>query len=207
MPDRPMAEEPPEKRYDETVDPENPPNAILHPDVRRTAVRTYLGIIVATFVLVAAGLVYWTIRDEGVAPDEEPAIGTAGEGELVPRGETPGGFEARPEFDSTRDELEYRGAGEPPRGPMPGLMAPLTTLDNLAGETASLAGRRVELSGVEVERAEGDTFWIRGGDRSVAVVSAGRMPAVRGGQRIDLQGTMEPRGDEVTIRATRIVVD
>ena len=207
MPDRPTAEEPPEKRYDETVDPENPPNAILRPAVRRTAVRTYLGIIVATFVIAGAGLVYWTVRDEGAAPDEEAATGTTGEGGLVPRGETPGGFAVRPEFDSTRDELEYRGAGKPPQGPMPGLMAPLTTLDNLRDDSASLAGRRVELTGVEVERTEGDTLWIGSGDRSVAVVSAGRMPALRVGQRIDLQGTIEPRGNEVTIRATRIAID
>lgn len=207
MPDRPTAEEPPEKRYDETVDPENPPNAVLRPTVRRTAVRTYLGIIVATFVIAAAGLVYWTVRDEGAAPDQEAATGTTGEDELVPRGETPGGFAAGPEFDSTRDELEYRGAGKSPQGPMPGLMAPLTTLDDLQDESASLAGRRVELTGVEVERAEGDTLWIGRGDRSVAVVSTGRMPALRVGQRIDLQGTIEPRGNEVTIRATRIAID
>ena len=56
---------------------------------------------------------------------------------------------------------------------------------------------------VKVERAEGDTFWVRSGDRSVAVMAPGGMPTVKAGQRVDITGTRESSG---RIRATRIDV-
>jgi hypothetical protein len=56
---------------------------------------------------------------------------------------------------------------------------------------------------VQVERADGDTFWVRSGDRSVAVVAPGGMPTVRAGQRVDITGARESNG---RIRASRIDV-
>ena len=169
--------QPPE--YEETTAPDNPPNSVMRPAVRRAAVVTYLGGIVVLFLLVAAALAYWTVTDKRIAPRDgdlprDPsAVGTSGE--RMPREGTPGRFDPAPSFDSTRGELEYRGGTE----------------------------RRVELDNVQVERSDGDTFWVRNGDASVAVVAPGGMPTVRAGQRVDVTGTVEASG---RIRASRIDV-
>lgn len=189
MPEQDFHDEPP--RYDETTRPSNPPNSVVRPAVRRTAVRAYIGILVVTFLIVGAALLFWAPRDGNRLPDGQgtpspTSVGTSGE--RMPREGTPGGFEPAPDHDSTRSELEYRGAGERPQGPMPGLQ---TT-------------NQVELTGVEVERADGDTFWVRSDGRSVTVVAPGGMPTVRAGQTVDVTGTSEDGGTR--IRASRIEV-
>ncbi|MNC90783.1 hypothetical protein D3C83_69260 [compost metagenome] len=82
-------------------------------------------------------------------------------------------------------------------------MPPLSGLGEAREEAA---GRTIELRDVEVERADGSTFWIRDGDRRMAVVTAGGMPTVRAGQRVDVNGTVEAAGGETRIRASRIEV-
>jgi len=200
MPEHPLDRDQPEHRYDETVAPSNPPNSVLRPAVRRTALWTYLGIIVA-FFLVAGGLIFWA--DGRVAPDgddrtDPSAVGTSGD--RTTRERTPGGFDPAPRADDTRSELEYRGAGSPPQGPMPGLRG----LRNDSGRT--FVGRRIDLENAEVERADGSTFWIRDGDERATIVTAGGMPTVRAGQRVDVSGTVEQSGNEVRIHASRIEV-
>lgn len=110
----------PDLDYDETTDPQNPPNAVVRPQARTAALVTFLGGIILFFVLFGAGLLFWTVTDR-MSDDElrEPsAVGTSGE----PRSDTaPGGFDPAPEHGSTDSELEYRGVGEPTQGPMPGL--------------------------------------------------------------------------------------
>ena len=176
MPQQGTSGEPPERRYDETVAPQNPPNSVVRPAVRRTALVTFLGGIIVMFMIVAAAFVYFTARDVpggGMRPTDPTAVGTSGE--RMPREGTPGGFDTDPSFGSTRDELEYRGNTAP----------------------------RAELKDVQVERADGDTFWVRSGDRSVAVIAPGGMPTVKAGQHVDITGTKESDG---RIRATRIDV-
>jgi hypothetical protein len=83
---------------------------------------------------------------------------------------------------------------------MPGL----TGLRNQSSDAAR--GRTIELRDVEVERADGNTFWVRDGDDRASVLTGGGMPTVRAGQRVDVTGTIESGGDAVRIRATRIEV-
>lgn len=196
-----------EHRYDETLEPQNPPNSVLRPAVRRTAVWTYVGVIAAVFILVGAALVFWTASDRSLRDDtvEPSAVGTSGE--RMPRDGAPGGFEPAPKPGSTRSEIEYRGGGEQPQGPMPGLSTPLTRLEAMRDQSPqSLAGRRIELRGVEVERAEGNTFQVRDGGDRATVVAPGTTPTVQAGQRVDVVGTLEQDDTGVRIRASRIDV-
>ena len=209
-----MAERPnldPEPRYSETTDPRNPPNSVLRPVARRSAVWTYVGGIVAVFVVVGAMYAYWSITDRGgdneLDVSEPPAVGTGGSGEPA-RAETPGGFEPVPEHDSTRDEIEFRGGDGRSQGPMPGLTAsePLTELGAmLDGSPQSVAGRRIDLRDVDVERVDGGSFVIRDGDARATVVAQGGEAEVRAGQRVNVSGTVEPDGSGgARIRATRV---
>ena len=101
--------ESPERSYAETVAPENPPAAVVRPEARSAALVTFLGGIVLLFLLIGAALIFWKVTDRP-GDDGGPApIGTMGE----PRSkEAPGGFEPAPQPGSTREELEYRGAGD-----------------------------------------------------------------------------------------------
>jgi hypothetical protein len=207
----PIDERPP--HYEETTDPRNPPSSVLRPAARRSAVWTYVGGIVVLFLIVTAALVYWGTGDRGGDPEldraEQSAVGTGGE--PIPEGDSPGGFDPQPRADSTRDELERRGAGERPQGPMPGLTssAPLNELGSLFEDPASeVVGRRIDVRDVEVDGAtQGNGFWIKDGDARAAVVAPGGTPAVRAGQHVDVSGTVESDGnDSVRIRATRVDV-
>jgi hypothetical protein len=212
MPQQGTSGEPPERRYDEAMEPQNPPNSVVNPEVRKTAVWTYLGIIVAVFAVVGVALLYWTATDQRVTPEGErserdpSAIGTSGE--RMPRENTPGGFNPDRTPGDTRSELEFRGAGEPRQGPTPGLDAQaLTRLGAMReGTPQSLEGRRIDLTNVLVERADGGAFWVRDGDATSAVIAPGGSPTVRAGQRVNLSGSLEQDGGQLRIRATRIEV-
>jgi hypothetical protein len=106
----------PEPRYNETTEPQNPPNAVVKPQARTAALVTFLGGIILFFVLFGAGLLLWTATHRPGSDElrEPSAVGTSGE-------TTPGGFDPAPEHGNTRSELEYRGVDEPTQGPMPGL--------------------------------------------------------------------------------------
>jgi len=179
MPQQGTSGEPPERRYDETVAPENPPNSVVNSEVRRSATWSYVGGIAAVFVVVAAIFAYFAGTDTRIGPlgheDSQDATEVGTSGEHQPREGTPGGFDPTPSFSGTKSELEYRG-----------------------GDAKS-----VDLDNVTVERAEGDTFWVRDGSKSVAVVTSGGMPTVKAGQKIDLTGTVLSDG---RVRASRIDV-
>jgi hypothetical protein len=174
---------------------------------------TYLGILVVLFLIVGAAFLLMRASDRlgegaGTAPTVDPsAVGTSGE--RMPRERTPGGFDPAPGHDNTRSELEFRGAGEPPQGPMPGLSsgAAFKQISAFQRESAAdVAGRPIDLSNVLVDRAEGDTFWVREADATAKVVAPGGLPTVRAGQRVDLTGTLERDDNGLRIRATRIAV-
>jgi hypothetical protein len=207
-----MAERPnldPDPEYSETTDPRNPPNSVLRPAARRSAVWTYVGGIAAVFLIVAAVLAYRSVTGAGGDSEldvtQPSTTGTSGDDP-----DSPGGFDPVPEPDSTRDEIEFRGGGTEPQGPMPGLSTstPLTELGAMLEESPqSLAGRRIDVQDVEVESVQGSTLVVRDGDARVSVVAPGGTPEARAGQRVNVSGTVEPDGrGRARIRATRVDV-
>lgn len=201
------------ERYEETHDPRNPPNAVINPEVRRTALRVYLGPIVVLFVVVGLGLIYWANRSP-VVNDDPSEVGTTGEqidavGERG-GGTSPGGFDPQGRPDSTRDELERRGAGERPQGPMPGLAgAPLNELGAmLEDDPRTVVGRRIDVQDVNVvEARDASSFWIQDGNAKAAVLAPQGGPAVQDGARVNVSGTVESDGaGGVRIRASRVTV-
>lgn len=188
--------------YEETTAPQNPPNSMVNPTARTAWWGSSVGILAIVLVIVVAGFGWVIVQRElgkgGRTPDSK-TIGTSGA-----LRDTPGGFDPAPELRSTRDELEFRGVGDTPQGPMPGLDADYITA---AGEVKNApAGSRVRLMNVAVDRADGGTFWIRTGDTALAVVAPGGMPTVRAGQHVNVTGTIEATGETKRIRASRIDV-
>lgn len=198
------------EQYDETVAPQNPPNSVVEPELSQTpafaVVGTwyYLGPIVLLLVVLGVGLFFWA--DRNAEPEDAfPAVGTAGEPQ---REATPGGFDPDRRPDSTRDELEYRGVGEPPQGPMPGLAdpTPLTDLNGLGREGRTTAGRRIDVQNVEVAEVKDAThFWIQDGNVKAEVIAPAQSPTLRQGIRVNVSGVVE-KDDQggARIRATRI---
>lgn len=198
----------PEHRYDETVKPSNPPNSVLRPAVRRTAVWTYVGILAVTFIVAGAAFLVWAPLDDSRLPDgqevaEPGTMGTSGE-RTAGEG-SPGGFDPIPQHDSTEDELEFRGAGSSSEATTGSRAATLRGLGALQ-EGSETAGRRIELENVEVVGADGGTFRVRDGSSTTTVIAPGGMPTVREGQRVNVSGTVEQNGNELRIRASRIDV-
>ena len=203
----------PNAHREETTAPQNPPNSVLQPAARKSAVRTYVGGLLALFLIVGAAAVYWTSsgrgRDTDVERPDAASIGTAGERAAAE--ESPGGIDPDPDHGSTREELEFRGAGERPQGPMPGLgtSAPLTELGAITGDDATVvAGRRIDVQDVTVDSStSSDTFTVKDGDARAQVVAPSGAPRVEAGQRVNVSGNVEPDGrGGVQIRATRVVV-
>ena len=108
MPERPNLD--PERRS-ETSDPANPPNSVLQPAARSSAVWTYVGGIAAVFLIVAAVFAYWSVTDRGGDSelDREPStVGTAGSDNSAE--ESPGGFDPVPEHGIKPDAPPLRSA-------------------------------------------------------------------------------------------------
>ena len=172
--------------------PKNPPNSVVNPRVRRTALWLYLGPIVALFVLAGLAWLYWNSRPapggEQVAEREVPrAEGTAGN-------TTPGGFDPQPAPESTREEIEHRGG------------AAMTEL-GAALDDPNAVGRRIEVTEVDVEQVDRPgLFWVRDGRIRVAVAAPANSPEVRVGQRVNITGVVERRDGAPRIRATRVSV-
>ena len=196
-----MAQQDGREQYEETTDPKNPPGSVLHPQVRRATLTTFLGGIVVFFLIVGAALIYWNASNRRIDPDpglrdaeRGGEVGTAGA-----RDDSPGGFDPAPRPDNTQEELDDRGnVGAP--GPRP-----FTELDALLENTpGTTVGRRVELGDVDVASAQPGGFWIHDGNARVEVV-APDAPGVRAGQSVDVTGTIEPNGaDGIRIRAERV---
>jgi hypothetical protein len=192
-----------DREYEETVDPKNPPNSVLQPKVRRAALGGFLGSVVVFFLIVAAALVYWNASNRRIAPDpgdRTPPGATAGD-EVGTVGETTaGGQDPAPRPDSTRDELEYRGASGRDT------TLPLTNAGAiLVDEPSTVIGRRVDFTNVEVTSSNANSFWIRDGNTRVEVIAPSGTPAVRQGESVNISGTVESDGrGGVRIRATRV---
>lgn len=176
--------------------PQNPPQSVLNPRVRRTALRTYLLPIVAFFAVVGVALAIWVTRppqpDARDDRNETLAEGTVGE-----RGrgdETPGGHNPDPTLDTPREELAYREG------------KPITQLADVVAEHGrGRVARRVELHGVQVARVDSPTeFWVRDGDTQLPVVVRDGTARLEPGQSVNLAGTIERAGDQLAIRASKV---
>ena len=179
--------------YEDTEAPQNPPNSLLRENVRREWLASSFGIVVMIFLAIAAALV-WVIveRRLGGGPlhtsDPQETVGTTGERYLDP---SPGGFNPVPRPRSTEDELKFRGG---------------SGIRSLGDMKYAAEGSRVSLDDVIVDRADGGACVIRQGDTTALVVTAGGMPTVRSGQRVNVNGVIEGIGPGMRIRASRIDV-
>jgi hypothetical protein len=191
-------------RGGETQAPHNPPNSVTRPAVRTVALTTYLGGVVVVFVIATAIFAYWSLRPGGERDAEgrgSAQVGTAGE-------RLPGGFDPAPRPGSTAEELQFRGAGEPPQGPTQGLSGPsiLRSVTQVV-EDRPAAGTRVELRGVVVDVVDGQSIQIRDDDRRLEVVLPPGSASLSKGQRVDIDGVIESQGAQVRrLRAVRLNV-
>jgi hypothetical protein len=188
------------ERYEDTMDPRNPPNSVVNPRTQRAALRVYLLPLVAFFLVAGLGLIYWANRSP-VTTDSPAEIGTTGEGQDVVgergnREDTPGGFDPAARPGSTAEEIEFRGGG-----------APLNELGSaLEDEPRTVIGRRIDVRDVTVaEVRDAGQFWVQDGNAKVAVSAPGSGPAVQAGHRVNLSGVVEGDGQGgVRIRASRV---
>ena len=179
------------ERYEETLDPRNPPNSVANREVRRTALRVYLWPLVALFIVVGLALIYWANRGP-VFNDPQEGVGTTGDrqdvvGERGNDDDTPGGINPDPRPDSTVDELKFRGVDAP-----------------------ASRGGAMDLTGVRVVgvRDDGRTFWVQSGDDQVEVSAPDGAPQVKPGSTVSISGVRESDGQGGTrIRARRVTVD
>ena len=179
-------------QYEETTAPQNPPNAIVNPEARSGWLASSVGVLAIVFLIVAAAFTWVIVQRElgkGGRQPESATVGTSGE---IRRDNSPGGFNPTPRPSDTRDELEFRGSSDS--------ISSARDLDNAA------SGSSVTLRGVAVERTDGNTFWVRAGDDSLAVIVPGGTPTVRAGQRVNVSGIVEMSGNAKRIRASRIDV-
>jgi len=183
------------ERYEDTVDPRNPPNSVTNRDVRGAALKSYLGPVVALFVIVGLALVYWANRGPVYnETTDRTSIGTSGDGSDInaigERGndtDTPGGFDPQNRPGSTRDEIDRRG-----------------------GDSQSLGrvavGERITLSGVEVVGVDSaNRFTVQNGGQRTVVNAPDNRTEITRGMRVDVNGTIESDTQgAVVIRATAV---
>lgn len=175
-------------RSDEITDPQNPPQVLLKPEARRAAVWSYLGPVIALFVIVGVAMVYWVNRGPGVhdARTDQTAIGTVGR-------DAPGGGDPQGPFKSTEDELKYRGAPDADEG---------TIRSIERARAADGTAQRVTLERVTVDTVDGSTTWIKDGSDRIAVVTDST-PGVKSGDTASVSGTTERDSQgNVRIRGT-----
>jgi hypothetical protein len=94
------------ERYEDTTDPKNPPNSIMHPrrPVRSVALYLTLALLLVVFVVIGVAAIFWLAA--------HPAPTSAADNRRVPVGSgyyTEGGHNPDPRPSNTRDELKYRG--------------------------------------------------------------------------------------------------
>jgi hypothetical protein len=96
----------------ETVHPDNPPRAVVEPELSRTPVFIvpglwyYLAPVGIIVLVIVMAMLFWNSREEV----NERAVPTTGiEQEGPAERDTPGGFNPDPQHDSPQGEQEYRG--------------------------------------------------------------------------------------------------
>lgn len=198
-----MAEQETPPQYDETSSPQNPPNSVVNDGAGRAFLASYLGPLLIFFAIVAVGLIYWSNRGPS-EPDRDTTqvgVGTTGEN-------GPGAFDPRPRANNTKEELEFRGGvDDPTQGPMPALRdaTPLMKLDEIDRDASFVSGRRVDVSDVEVDAVQANSFWVRDGSHRVEVIAPEGSSIPAKGARVRVVGAAEGAGGDVArIRATSI---
>lgn len=164
-------------RSEEITDPRNPPQVLLKPEARRAALWSYLGPVIALFVVAGVAMLYWVSR--GPVPhdarSDDAAIGTVGR-------DAPGGGDPQGPFKSTEDELKYRGVPDAGEGTIRSIES--------ARAAEGAAPRRVMLERVTVDSVDGSTTWIKDGSNRIAVVTESA-PGVTSGDAATVSGTTE----------------
>jgi hypothetical protein len=178
----------PDRQYDETTHPRNPPNSVLSQPARRAAVWSYFVPVVVLFAVIGIALVYWSNQPRYTDVANEPSeIGTTGR--------TNGGFEPAPRPGDPQTEVNSR-AGD---------LSPVTSLADLGRVDArTMNGRRVDIENATIDSVSGNTAWVRDGDQKFAVV----VPAgtsVRAGDKVAIAGRIaaNPQGN-VQVIADRV---
>jgi hypothetical protein len=111
------------ERYEETTDPNLPPNVMVNKTTRNNAFWSYMGPVIALFVIFAIAMVYWMNNDSRRPNDDNQVIGTSGDtnsgvndngeptaGHANTGDRKEGGFQPAPRPGNTNDEIENRGA-------------------------------------------------------------------------------------------------
>src|SRR5215217_6319149 len=132
------------RRYEETTQPQNPPNSVLNKDTRRAAVLSYFVPVVVLFVVIGIALVYWS---------NQPSRSESGDrdrAEIGTTGSTDGGSQPEPRPDNPRDEINYRGQD----------LSPITRVSELRDiDARQMSDRRVSIAEAEVDSATGTMLW------------------------------------------------
>ena len=163
------------RRYEETNEPQNPPNSVLSKGARRAAVWSYFVPVVALFVVAGIALLYWANQPGRSQANEQQRseIGTAGRED--------GGFDPAPKPDDVRDEIQFRGDD----------LAPITRVSQLEDVNArQMNGRRVAIEEAEVDSTNGSTLWVRDGDARFAVIAPDGGPTVQRGAKVSITGRL-----------------
>jgi hypothetical protein len=90
------------EQHDETVPPLNSPQAVAGPATVVAGMWYFLAPIVLIAAVVLLALLYWGDRDN---PRDRQAVPTTGTSDPA----TPGGGDAGPKPDTTKEESEFRG--------------------------------------------------------------------------------------------------
>ena len=110
-----MAEWNKSQQRGETVDPHNPPNAVVEPELSKTAVFAvpgmfyYLAPVGIIILVIVVALMFWNSREDV----NDRAVPTTGiEQEAPAHQDTPGGNTPESRPSSTENEIEYRGGDQ-----------------------------------------------------------------------------------------------
>jgi len=162
---------------DEITDPNNPPRVLLRPGARRAALWSYLGPVIALFLIVGVAMIYWVNRGPSASDVrvDDAAVGTVGR-------DSPGGGDPQATFKSPDDELKYRGSLDSDE-------TAIRTIGRARTADGS-APQRVMLEAVAVEKGEGQVTWVKKGSDQIAVVSD-RTPEVKTGDVVSVSGMTE----------------
>jgi hypothetical protein len=197
-----------EQYRDETSVPQNPPESVVNPHVRRAAVWTYMGPLIAFFIAIGAALFYFaTLTPDRPTKDESGWSVTGTSGGAAPGGQTPDQVPASPEQEIVERGVVRDLSEPPPPHARPELQ--LTDLgDVLDSRGEQIVGHRVDVQDVNVVDVKDATnFVVQDGNAQVAVVVPKGSPAVRSGQRVNIIGTVERAGSRgIRIRASRVDV-
>ena len=178
------------RRYEETTQPQNPPNSVLNKGARRSAVLSYFVPVVVLFAFIGIVLVYWSNQPPHSKTDgpDRTEIGTAGR--------TDGGSQPEPTPGNPSDEIKYRGKD----------LSPITRVSELRDVDArGMINRRVSIAEAEVDSASGTMLWIRDDEKKVAVIAPEGVPAVKQGSKVSITGHIAADSNgEAQIRADRI---